>query len=71
MRCTFFVVSGPEVMAEAGAVIKNLLKVWRKGTCMFCVVSSPEVKVEADAVIKNLLKVGYVVHRRVLGWLRV
>jgi hypothetical protein len=51
----FFVASSPEAMAEADAVIENLLKVWI--TCMFFIVSSPEVMAEADTVIENLLKV--------------
>jgi hypothetical protein len=58
MGCTglFFVVSSPEAMAEADAVIENLLKV-PMDAGLFFVFSSPEVMAEADAVIENLLKV--------------
>ncbi len=48
--------SSPEAMAEADAVIENLLKV-SMDAGLFFVFSSPEVMAEADAVIENLLKV--------------
>jgi hypothetical protein len=33
--CKFFVVSSPDVMAEADAVIENLLKVWVQAFSLF------------------------------------